>query len=136
MHTLLKYVHDRMTMNLLSKKGVTVGTIDFEFGVTYGSFGYGQSYQLKTDMYTTQVRLLKNGVPIGILPIGLISSLGISAGKILSSRDFPAEELARHLLVCISSFTCFYDHKEINFRITLKKTWTLISIFMEFGASF
>merc|ERR550519_599028 len=41
-------------MNLLSKKGVTVGTIDFEFGVTYGSFGYGQSYQLKTDMYTTQ----------------------------------------------------------------------------------
>ena len=32
-HTLLKYANGHETMNLLSKKGVTVGEIEFEFGV-------------------------------------------------------------------------------------------------------
>ena len=53
-HTLLKYVNGHETVNLLSKKGVTIGEIEFEFGVTYGSFGYGQSYQLKNDLYTPE----------------------------------------------------------------------------------
>ena len=56
MHTLLKYIHSHETKNLLSKKGVSVGTVEFEFGVSYGSFGYGQSYQLTNDMYTTKVK--------------------------------------------------------------------------------
>lgn len=44
-HKLIKTVVCREEGTLLSKKGNLVGKIEIEYGVLYGSFGYGQSNQ-------------------------------------------------------------------------------------------
>lgn len=51
MHVLLTHVNGHETISLLSRKGVTVAQIEFEYAVTYGAFGFGQSYQLKNEIY-------------------------------------------------------------------------------------
>ncbi|XP_057292748.1 uncharacterized protein LOC130621477 [Hydractinia symbiolongicarpus] len=45
LHKLLKNITMKEVGCLLNKKGNIVGSIEFECCVTYGAFGYGQSYQ-------------------------------------------------------------------------------------------